>query len=56
MEFTSSMPLYEIRKKLLDYYYEKISDKIRVFSLVYKDSKIICEKLSIDFEGKFLAI
>lgn len=56
IEFSSDMSLYIIRKKLLKYYYELLSDKIRVFSLVYKDSREICEKLWIKFEWYFLAI
>ncbi len=54
--FSSDMSLYTIRKILLKYHTKLLSDKIRVFSLVYKDSKNICEKLWIKFEGYFLAI
>lgn len=56
LEFNNLMTLYEIRKKLFDYYKNILSDKIRVFSLVYKWTKIICEKLEIKFEWYFLAI
>lgn len=54
--FSSKMSLYTIRKLLLNYYNNLITDKIRVFSLVYKSSKEICNKLWKKFEWYFLAI
>jgi hypothetical protein len=45
IEFFSDMSLYRIRKLLLDYYDKLLSDKVRIFSLVYKGSKYVSEKL-----------
>lgn len=56
IEFFSDMSLYRIRKLLLDYYDKLLSDKVRIFSLVYKGSKYVSEKLWIPFEWYFLAI
>ncbi len=54
--FSSEMTLYSIRKRLFNYYNKLLTDKIRVYSLIYKSSKYICEKIWIEFKGYFLAI
>jgi len=56
IDFSLDMSLYSIRKHLFNYYDNLLSDKIRVYSLVYKSSKEVCEKLWLKFEWFFLAI
>lgn len=55
-EYNSSMSLYEIRKWILNQYDAIYSDKIRLYSIIYKESLLICWELWIDFSGYFLAI